>query len=76
MFHTCQWHWKLNYIDGIKVLTPKINLIFGSAMHDTIQEYFKKSYQNELISDIDELLKNNLKKSITRFFYNCNFVPE
>ena len=39
LWNQCPWHWKLRYIDKLKVDVPSIHLIFGSAFHTTLQAY-------------------------------------
>lgn len=43
-FSQCKFKWKLRYIDNIQIDSPAIQLIFGTAMHQTIQQFLKKYY--------------------------------
>ena len=49
---SCPHKWKLMYIDKFKQ-PPNIHLAFGSAMHETLQEYLDLMY-NKSIRAADE----------------------
>lgn len=59
----CPHKWKLKYIDYHKS-PPSIALLFGNAMHETIQEYVKRCYdisvKNADTMDLHLLLKENM----------------
>lgn len=40
----CPWAWKLRYVDGHKLDDASINTIFGTAMHEVIQEWLDVLY--------------------------------
>lgn len=40
----CPWSWKLKYVDGHKIDDTSINTIFGTAMHEVIQEWLDTLY--------------------------------
>lgn len=44
MYANCPRHWKLEYMEGHKKRDPSIFLIFGTAMHETIQEWLHVLY--------------------------------
>jgi len=44
LFNKCQYAWQLKYIDKIKYFDQNINLIFGTAMHETIQDWLDVRY--------------------------------
>tara|TARA_R110002096_G_scaffold364191_1_gene557272 strand:+ start:812 stop:1759 length:948 start_codon:yes stop_codon:yes gene_type:complete len=44
MYANCPHHWKLEYMEGHKKRDPSIFLIFGTAMHETIQEWLSVLY--------------------------------
>jgi len=44
MYANCPHHWKLEYMEGHKKRDPSIFLIFGTAMHETIQEWLHVLY--------------------------------
>ena len=48
IWQQCPWRWKLRYIDRIKEDEPSIHLIFGTAMHETLQCYLLAMYSNSV----------------------------
>lgn len=66
LWNQCPWRWKLAYIDKIREDTPSIYLLFGNAMHHTLQSYLKAFYANgpgyadQL--DLNDILKNKMSK--------------
>jgi hypothetical protein len=44
IYANCPHHWKLEYMEGHKKRDPSIFLIFGTAMHETIQEWLHVLY--------------------------------
>ena len=72
----CPHRWKQMYIDKIKQ-PPSIHLSFGTAMHETLQEYMELMYnkgqqnadkfdahsdfQERFMSYIKQMLKRNVK---------------
>ena len=53
MFSECPLRWKLNYIDDVTEREPSIHLLFGTAMHETLQEYMELMY-NKGQQHVDE----------------------
>ena len=68
----CPESWKLKYVDGHRIDDGSINTIFGSAMHEVIQDWleilFNKSETMANGLDLDDSLKSkfheHFKKSI------------
>ncbi len=48
MFSECPMHWKLKYIDDLAIQEPSIHLLFGTAMHEVIQEYLEIMYYDSV----------------------------
>ena len=44
MYANCPHQWKLNYMDGNRTFDPSIHLVFGTAMHETLQEWLDILY--------------------------------
>ena len=44
MFRSCPYRWKLQYKDKLKPFTSSIHTVFGTAMHETLQEYLNVMY--------------------------------
>jgi hypothetical protein len=59
MWANCPKQWKLTYMDGIKEFDPSIHLVFGTAMHETIQGWLKVVY-GESPSKADEMDLNQI----------------
>jgi len=57
----CPYRWYLQYIKGIKDDRPSIHLLFGKAMHETIQTYLRAVYEEGVkyadSIDLDGMLK-------------------
>jgi len=64
MYSECPLHWKLNYVDKLKVSESNIHLIFGSAMHEVLQTYinimYMDSVKNADVLDLNKLLRDKL----------------
>jgi len=64
LFSDCPYHWKLRYIDNILTSESSVHLIFGSAMHTTLQLYLTTMFSdtvkkaNEL--NLPQILQQNL----------------
>ena len=56
----CPHKWKLMYIDKLKQ-PPNIHLAFGSAMHESLQEYFELMYNKSINLNHSKYLEYNLK---------------
>jgi hypothetical protein len=54
MWKGCQHRWKLNYVDKLTTKQPAVALIFGTAMHEVLQEYLNTMYSST-VSKADEL---------------------
>jgi len=66
MWSSCPQQYKLHYIDGLSQSTSNIHSVFGSAMHETLQEYLDKCLrisksQADKMMDLKEMLKNKMK---------------
>ena len=46
MWANCPKQWKLTYMDGHKDFDPSIHLVFGTAMHETLQEWLQVLYKD------------------------------
>ena len=64
MYSECPLHWKLNYVDDLKIRESSIHLIFGSAMHEVLQTYlnimYMDSVKNADILDLNKMLRDKL----------------
>ena len=48
MFSECPQRWKLNYVDKLRISESNIHLIFGTAMHEVLQEYLELMYYDSI----------------------------
>jgi hypothetical protein len=48
VFETCPQRWKLTYIDKLDTFTSSIDTCFGTAFHETIQEYLTTMYTHSV----------------------------
>lgn len=46
MYANCPHQWKLNYMDGNRSFDPSLHLVFGTAMHETLQSWLDVLYNN------------------------------
>jgi hypothetical protein len=49
IYSECPYRWYLQYIKKEKTL-PSINLIFGTAIHETIQEFLKRMFEQSAVA--------------------------
>jgi len=66
MYLECPKHWKLAYIDKIKDFEPSVVLVFGTAIHEVIQEYLVTFYNQTSAKadalDLNEMLQDAMSK--------------
>lgn len=53
-YANCPHQWKLNYLEKHKKFDPSLHLVFGTAMHETLQEWLYVLY-NKSITDASSL---------------------
>jgi hypothetical protein len=66
MWSSCPQHYKLQYIDKLSESTSNIHLVFGTAMHETLQEYLEKCLrisksQADKMMNLNEMLKQKMR---------------
>jgi hypothetical protein len=54
MYNSCQYSWYLAYVKKQKVFKPGIHLLYGTSLHEALQEYLRKMY-DESIKSADEM---------------------
>jgi hypothetical protein len=66
LYNECPMHWKLRYVDKVSIDKSSIHLIFGSAMHTTLQMYLDTMYRESIkiadALDLSEILEEKLIK--------------
>lgn len=50
IYHSCPHRWKLQYKDKIRISSENIHLVFGTAIHETIQEYLQVMYDKSKVA--------------------------
>ena len=79
LYNECPKHWQLNYIDKVSIFEPSIHLIFGSAMHTTLQTYLKTMYRDTIRKadslDLYKLLQSNLSEEFLKSKKQCGKNP-
>ena len=68
MWHSCPQQYKLSYIEGLSESSSNIHSVFGTAMHETIQNYLEKCLrisksQADKIIDLKEYLKERMRET-------------
>lgn len=66
LFRQCPHRWKLQYKDKIKAFTSSIHTVFGTAIHETMQEYLTVMYETSGAKA--DLL--NLESKFQEYFIN------
>lgn len=66
MWHSCPHQYKLSYIEGLSESSSNIHSIFGTAMHETLQNYLEKCLrisksQADKIIDLKDYLKERMR---------------
>ena len=67
LFRSCPYRWKLQYKDKIKAFTSSIHTVFGTAIHETLQNYLTVMYEKSAT----EADKIDLEDS-----FQTNFINE
>jgi len=64
MYASCPKQWKLNYMDGHRSFDPSLHLVFGTAMHETLQSWldvlYNKSLKEATEMDLGKLLYDGM----------------
>lgn len=66
----CPFRWKLNYIDKLRVKSESIHSLFGTSMHETIQEFLRVMYTISLREaqdlDVESILQERMKTNFVK----------
>lgn len=68
LWETCPLAWKLKYIDGHRVDDTSINTIFGTAMHEVIQDWLNILYSKDELYARTVYLHDDLKTKLLNLF--------
>ena len=70
LYDQCPQHWKLRYVDKISKTESNIYLIFGTAMHQTLQMYLEIMYHDSIknadLLNLEEMLRDKLIEQFKR----------
>ena len=65
MYYKCPRSWKLAYVDNLRKKESNIHLVFGTSMHEVIQDYLEMMY-NQPHLDVDSIdWKSKLLQTMT-----------
>jgi hypothetical protein len=75
MYNTCQYSWYLAYVKKHKVFKPGIHLLYGTSLHETIQNYLTIMYEQSGVKadeiDLSQYFKDrmieNYKKDLDQY---------
>ena len=70
VYSSCPFQYKLNYVDRLGIYESNIHLVFGTSMHETIQDFLEIMYSETkkvaLEIDLDEQLFANMKSNFIK----------
>ena len=65
MWKVCPHRWKLTYIDKLSSYQPSTAALFGTVMHEVLQEYVKTIYEKSIVEanklELNEMLQNGIR---------------
>lgn len=76
MWANCPHAWKLKYVDGHKLDDSSIHTVFGTAMHETIQEWLDVLYNKSEIMAKTTYLHDGFKDKLLNLFKENTVVME
>jgi hypothetical protein len=70
MWSSCPQQYKLQYVDKLGVYNSNVHLVFGTSMHETIQDFLEIMYgeskKQALSIDLEDQLLSNLKTNFAK----------
>ena len=63
LWEQCPYSWKLQYVDKALPFTDNIYTLFGTSMHEVLQEYLKVMYSKSIVEADKMLLDEELEDS-------------
>lgn len=65
MWKACPHRWRLKYVNNIRKDEPSVAALFGTAMHEVLQEYLSVMYNESIVKadelNVNDMLRNKLK---------------
>ena len=49
MYSSCPKHWELAYVKGLRTFNQSIHTIFGTAFHETLQNYLTVMFEQSVV---------------------------
>lgn len=78
MWKVCPHRWKLNYIDKHYTYQPSTAALFGTVMHEVLQEYVKNIYEKSIVEanklDLDEMLHTGIRSEYKKLLEEANGI--
>lgn len=78
MYLQCPKKWALQYRDGHKIYSPSINMVFGTAIHETLQNYLSVMYNESTVKadeiDLEEYFEDRFRETYTKEYQNNNKI--
>lgn len=72
----CAWQWKLKYVDGHKIDDTSIATIFGTSMHEVIQEWLDTLYNKSESLAKTVYLHDTFKDKLLTLFKDKTILTE
>lgn len=70
MYLSCPKKWALQYRDGHKIYAPSINMTFGTAIHETVQNYIHTMYEENGAAadeiDLEEYFEDRFRENYSK----------
>tara|TARA_B100000482_G_scaffold8417_1_gene6380 strand:+ start:1526 stop:2377 length:852 start_codon:yes stop_codon:yes gene_type:complete len=68
LWEQCPYSWKLTYVDKAIPFTDNIYTMFGTAMHEVLQEYLRVMYSESIVEADKLLLNEELEDRMKKIF--------
>ena len=68
LWEQCPYSWKLQYVDKAIPWSDNIHTLFGTAMHEVLQEYIRVMYTKSIVEADKLLLNEELEDRMKKLF--------
>ena len=68
LWEQCPYSWKLQYVDKAIPWSDNIHTLFGTAMHEVLQEYIRVMYTKSIVEADKLLLEEELEDRMKKLF--------
>ena len=68
LWEQCPYSWKLQYVDKAITWSDNIHTLFGTAMHEVLQEYIRVMYTKSIVEADKLLLEEELEDRMKKLF--------